>query len=106
MTKGRHHQRDRQNDRECKDLRGGFGHARDCNIRRVATSIHWGGADVALSARIVSGWDLADNPAAPAFVRYWSNSEHYSALALNGPVYRSSDGKAAVKIVPPRLRIP
>jgi hypothetical protein len=29
-------------------------------------------------------WHKADNPAAPAFVHYWSNSGHWSALALNG----------------------
>jgi len=31
-------------------------------------------------------WHKADNPTAPAFVRYWSNSGHWSALALNGLV--------------------
>jgi hypothetical protein len=31
-------------------------------------------------------WHLADNPAAPAFVRYWSNSGQKSALARNGSV--------------------
>ena len=29
-------------------------------------------------------WHLTDNPTAPTFVRYWSNSGHWSALALNG----------------------
>ena len=29
-------------------------------------------------------WHKADNPTAPAFVRYWSNSGHWSARALNG----------------------
>jgi hypothetical protein len=36
------------------------------------------------SSRDVRYWHLADNPTAPAFVRYWSNSGHWSALALNG----------------------
>jgi hypothetical protein len=31
-------------------------------------------------------WHLADNPVAPAFVRYWSNSGHWPELALNGSV--------------------
>jgi len=36
-----------------------------------------------LSKRFAFGryWHLADNPAAPAFVRYWSNSGHWSAFA-------------------------
>jgi hypothetical protein len=34
----------------------------------------------------VSYWHLADNPATPAFVRYWSKSGHWSALALIGSV--------------------
>jgi hypothetical protein len=29
---------------------------------------------------------ITDNPAAPAFVRYWSNSRQWPALALNGSV--------------------
>ena len=29
-------------------------------------------------------WHLADNPTPLEFVRYWSNSGHWSALALNG----------------------
>ena len=29
---------------------------------------------------------LADNPTAPAFVRYWTKSGHSSARALNGSV--------------------
>jgi hypothetical protein len=29
-------------------------------------------------------WHLADNPTAPAFVRYWSNSGHWPASVLNG----------------------
>jgi hypothetical protein len=29
-------------------------------------------------------WNLTDNPTAPAFVRYWSNSGHWSALAPRG----------------------
>ena len=31
-------------------------------------------------------WRFADDPTAPAFVLYWTNSGHWSALALNRPV--------------------
>jgi hypothetical protein len=34
--------------------------------------------------RDVRYWHKADNPTAPAFVRYWSNSGHSSALGLSG----------------------
>jgi hypothetical protein len=32
----------------------------------------------------VASWHFADYSAALAFVRYWSNSGHWSVLALNG----------------------
>jgi hypothetical protein len=32
----------------------------------------------------VAYWHKADNPTAPAFVRYWSNSGHWSILAGDG----------------------
>jgi len=34
----------------------------------------------------VAFWHLADNPTAPANVRYWGNSGHWSARTLNGSV--------------------
>jgi hypothetical protein len=40
---------------------------------------------------------LADNPAAPVFVRYWSNSGHCLALALNGSVANDPQDQGASK---------
>jgi hypothetical protein len=53
---------------------------------------------------------LADNPAAPAFVRYWGNSGQRSARALNGSVandpgcVKTSTSAARVEIFFEKLR--
>ena len=42
-------------------------------------------------------WHLADIPTIPSNVRYWTNSGHRSALALNGSVANDPTATSAVQ---------